>query len=46
MTAFLASLDLEGERRSARRVETWIFIRMMVILVVVIGAVVVRSLLL
>ena len=46
MVAFLASLDLNDELRAAKRRETWIFVRMLLILLVVLVAVFIRSLLL
>ena len=41
---FEATLDLEEERRRARRVETWIFFRAFLILMFVIVVVFARSL--
>ena len=43
---FVAGLDMVGEQRSERRVETWLFLRAVLILLFVIGVVIVRSLLL
>lgn len=43
---FVAGLDMAGEQRSERRVETWLFLRAVLILLFVIGVVVIRSLLL
>ncbi len=44
--AFETGLDLKRERRELRRTETWILIRGLLILLVVIAAVVARSIVL
>lgn len=43
---FVAGLDMADEQRSERRVETWLFVRALLILLFVIAVVVIRSLLL